>query len=64
MTTDEQGYNYFIAEATKIVSKLQLKYNTLSENEYVMPKFHALESQNLFNQIFKLVNTGINICQP
>ena len=64
-TTEEQEYNDFMAEATQKVSELQLKYNRLSENnkkrfaEYIMPMFRALETQDLFNQMYKLFNAGI-----
>lgn len=32
MTTEDQEYNDFMIEATKKVSKLQLKYNMLTNN--------------------------------
>ena len=64
-TTENQEYNDFIAEATQKVSELQLKYNRLSENnkkrfaEHIMPMFRTLETQDLFNQMYKLFNAGI-----
>ena len=64
MTTEEQEYNDFMAEATKKVSELQLKYNRLSDNnkkrfvEYVMPMLRTLEAQDLFNQVNILFDTG------
>ncbi len=66
MTIEEQEYNDFMSEATKKVSELQLKYNRLSDNnkkrfaEHVIPMFRTLEAQDLFNQISKLFNAGIN----
>lgn len=66
MITEEQGYNDFMNEATQKVAELQIKYNKLSENNkkrfanHVMAMFRTFEVQDLFNQMGRLFNTGIN----
>lgn len=66
MTTEEQEYNDFMNEATQKVAELQLKYNKLSENnkkrfaKHVMAMFRTFEAQDLFYQMGKLFNIGIN----
>ena len=66
MTTEDQEYNDFMIEATKKVSELQLKYNMLSKNnqkrftDHVLSMFRIFEAKDLFDQMHKLFNTGIN----